>query len=91
MDFMECDTCRAKPGTPVLCSGCLHNRAAIGNLKRARTRQHNSTGQYVDIPSYEVGAVDGYDAGYKKGFTVGLSIGVISTGLLALLVLWCAL
>ena len=25
-EFVECDTCRAKPGTPVLCRGCLTNR-----------------------------------------------------------------
>ena len=34
-DFTECDTCRAKPGTPALCAGCLHNRALIGRLKDA--------------------------------------------------------
>ncbi len=33
--FMECDTCRAKPGMPQLCGGCLHNRAIIGELKKA--------------------------------------------------------
>lgn len=30
--FMECDTCRAKPGTPILCAGCSHNRTRIHNL-----------------------------------------------------------
>lgn len=25
-DFMECDACRAKPGSPLLCAACLHNR-----------------------------------------------------------------
>lgn len=30
--FIECDTCRAKPGSPILCSGCLHNRDVIGRL-----------------------------------------------------------
>lgn len=29
MNFQECDTCIAKPGTPALCKGCLHNREAI--------------------------------------------------------------
>jgi len=33
-EFMECDACRAKPGWPALCHGCLHNREVIGNLKR---------------------------------------------------------
>lgn len=32
--FIECDTCRAKPGSPTLCSGCLHNRALISKLKK---------------------------------------------------------
>lgn len=25
-EFVECDTCRAKLGTPTLCRGCLINR-----------------------------------------------------------------
>ncbi len=33
LEFMECDACRAKPGTIVLCQGCLHNRAAISRLR----------------------------------------------------------
>lgn len=32
-EFQECDTCRAKPGTPLLCSGCLHNREAFTALR----------------------------------------------------------
>ncbi len=32
-EFMECETCRAKPGTPLLCSGCLHNRTVIATLR----------------------------------------------------------
>lgn len=32
-DFMECDTCAAKPGSPALCKGCLHNRTLIDRLK----------------------------------------------------------
>jgi len=27
--FKECPTCAAKPGTPVLCPSCLHNRQMI--------------------------------------------------------------
>lgn len=30
--FMECDSCRNKPGSPYLCIGCLHNRQAIESL-----------------------------------------------------------
>lgn len=36
LEFQECDTCRAKPGTPALCSGCLHNRWLIGELSQLR-------------------------------------------------------
>lgn len=32
--FMECDTCRAIPGTPPLCRGCLHNRKIIESLNK---------------------------------------------------------
>jgi hypothetical protein len=31
-DFLECDTCRAKPGSPALCRGCLRNRTMINML-----------------------------------------------------------
>lgn len=34
MEFVECDTCIKKPGSPYLCAGCLHNQAVIGRLKR---------------------------------------------------------
>lgn len=33
-DFMECDKCRSKPGSPTLCSGCLHNREVINRLRK---------------------------------------------------------
>jgi hypothetical protein len=32
--FMECDTCRAKSGSPTLCAGCLHNREVIEGYRR---------------------------------------------------------
>lgn len=35
-DFVECDACTAKPGTPTLCAGCLANRHTITNLKRVK-------------------------------------------------------
>lgn len=34
LDFQECDTCRAKPGSPTLCRGCLHNRAVISEFRK---------------------------------------------------------
>ncbi|MEN6379238.1 MAG: hypothetical protein ABFD15_06640 [Methanofastidiosum sp.] len=33
LEFIECDTCRAKAGTPTLCQGCISNRATITKLK----------------------------------------------------------
>ena len=32
LEFMECTTCAAKPGS--LCPSCLHNREVIGMLKK---------------------------------------------------------
>jgi hypothetical protein len=32
-EFMECDSCRKKPGSPTLCYGCLHNRTLINSLR----------------------------------------------------------
>jgi hypothetical protein len=29
IEFFECDTCRAKPGSPILCNGCLKNRQIV--------------------------------------------------------------
>ena len=34
LEFMECDSCRVKPGSPPLCAGCLHNREVIENLRK---------------------------------------------------------
>jgi len=31
-EFVECDSCAAKPGSPTLCAGCLANRYVIGLL-----------------------------------------------------------
>ena len=38
-DFVACDTCRAKPGSPALCLGCLHNRTVIGLLQKNAQRR----------------------------------------------------
>jgi len=35
MEFMECPQCAAKPGSPVLCVPCGHNRLLISGLKAA--------------------------------------------------------
>jgi hypothetical protein len=33
--FTACDTCRAKPGSPPLCVGCLRNLMVIGSFNQA--------------------------------------------------------
>jgi len=35
LDFKECPECAAKPGSPVLCAACLHNREVISQLQAA--------------------------------------------------------
>jgi hypothetical protein len=34
LEFQECDSCAAKPGSQTLCRGCLHNRELISLLQR---------------------------------------------------------
>jgi hypothetical protein len=55
MSFMECDTCRAKSGSPALCSGCLANRKTITELEAVLTdindRIENSDRWWMDDPT----------------------------------------
>jgi len=39
MDFMECDDCTKKPGSPQLCPACLNNRSVIETLKKQLTEK----------------------------------------------------
>lgn len=41
-DFVECDSCRAKPGSPTLCYGCLNNRDLI-NRRQSKPAQHTES------------------------------------------------
>ena len=34
MEFQECETCRAKSGSPELCGSCLNNRAVIDEQRK---------------------------------------------------------
>ncbi len=36
-NFKECPSCAAKPGTPILCESCLHNRGLIHELTSTRS------------------------------------------------------
>lgn len=40
---MECATCAAKLGSPILCQSCLHNRSLISDLKAQLSRAHHRT------------------------------------------------
>jgi hypothetical protein len=53
LDFKECDTCRAKPGAPTLCAGCLHNRRVIAQLKNA-VRYHVARQQALAFQAHIV-------------------------------------
>jgi len=33
LEFMECESCSCKLGSPILCPSCLNNRALIAELK----------------------------------------------------------
>lgn len=41
-DFMECDTCRAKLGSPYLCRGCVYNRDLVNKLNKKLNSQPDS-------------------------------------------------
>lgn len=45
--FVECDSCRAKPGTPFLCNGCLRNRFRMTKLVSEIRRLHSITPEPV--------------------------------------------
>lgn len=38
-EFVECETCRAKPGSPVLCAGCIKNRDTIFALTETKSQR----------------------------------------------------
>lgn len=52
LEFVECCTCKAKPGTPVLCESCLHNRHAIYELtSKVETLPVNKRGDRISLGS----------------------------------------
>ena len=44
LEYTECETCAAKPGSPTLCAGCLNNRTHIGRLEAALRDAFNALG-----------------------------------------------
>ena len=48
VEFAECASCAAKPGSPTLCPACLHNRTTINELRaecEALTKVYGITGK----------------------------------------------
>jgi hypothetical protein len=57
-DFMECDTCRKKPGMTRLCDGCLHNRSLISNIKKELFYKTVAIALYEELcPEYKAAVV----------------------------------
>lgn len=61
--FKECDACQAKPGSPVLCRGCAHNRTVIAKLLDLvpREQQPPSSNVLLRWLCPECSAVNGVD------------------------------
>jgi len=47
--FIECDTCAAKPGMPTLCRGCLHNRTVIDRLNTKKQTERLSLDYDIQV------------------------------------------
>jgi hypothetical protein len=52
LEFIECDTCRAKPGSPDLCRGCLHNRYLISQLRAPKVADKTCCELYTFPPCH---------------------------------------
>jgi len=42
LEFKECKECASKPGSPILCESCLHNRQVIEAFKRSMKKFKNA-------------------------------------------------
>ncbi len=48
-EFMECSVCAGKPGAPVLCESCLHNRSAINKEIQMDAKEKARKDKLADI------------------------------------------
>ena len=48
-EFVECDSCAKKPGSPTLCGGCLHNRNVAAQLMKEAKRDQTDLQFYDPI------------------------------------------
>jgi hypothetical protein len=76
LEFNECDTCRVKPGSPTLCSGCLHNRAVIEELRSQVSPVSNY--RYIFIRHFGEDYAEVY-VGKKRYEITGPAISIIQT------------
>lgn len=53
LEFHECEGCAKKPGTPILCSNCLHNREAIGKASNEIKRLNSIISSIVELVRLE--------------------------------------
>ncbi len=54
LEFRECESCTKKPGTPPLCTSCLHNREIISKANRRIRRLKHWLNLISDIVELEV-------------------------------------
>lgn len=66
MNFKECDTCAAKPGTPTLCDGCLNNRTVISHYKLMLSSAYGKFGKPVEVSPELDKAIDAFIADKPK-------------------------
>lgn len=53
MSFRECAACAAKPGAPILCESCLHNRALIEKLEEDNDRLRRERAEALTVHTKE--------------------------------------
>lgn len=53
--FIECDTCKSKPESSILCSGCLNNRMVVGKLNKVLREIAESSHKQIGTMSLKDG------------------------------------
>jgi hypothetical protein len=73
LEFWECSTCNAKPGTPTLCRGCLNNRTAISRLAAERDEALAKLKAYENL-NHVGPESEWFPTGYVAGLKAKLAI-----------------
>jgi hypothetical protein len=74
-EFVECDACRAKPGTPVLCDGCRHNRRLIESLQSTCKNNIAHHRQVLTAAQARIAELEGENEQLRKGAPLGPIVG----------------